>query len=854
MVNKDLPVIEVLSALKRALTQHATIILKAPPGAGKSTLVPLELLNESWLNGKHIWLLEPRRLAAQAVAQRLAHTLSEPLGQTIGLKMRLTTIHSKATRLFVLTEGVATKLIRQDPELNDVGLIIFDEFHERSVPVDLALSLSLDARRLFNPSLKLLVMSATLDDRLLEPILGSVPIIESQGKQYPVAVHHLNQEPRALVPALASSVEKAFRSETGDILVFCPGVGEIQAVKLLLQERQLPDCQIMPLYGDLPIEQQAAVLTPSSTSYRKIILATNVAETSVTIDGVRIVVDSGLARRARFDPNCGFSRLALEPVARANLEQRRGRAGRTAPGVCYRVFTESNERQRVAFAPPQIIDTDCAALALEVIDWGTPINELKWVDTPPSGAWQQAIQLLEQLEATKNGTLTNLGKQMLSLGAHPRLAAMMLKAPPSSQRLACRLAALLGERDIHGRHEAPDCDIDTRLQLLKSGNRHAGRILQVAQQYERSLKNIWSQSSHQSMGALNSSVATSHVSEWDKMQSLDQSVSGPLLMLAYPDRIAKALSAGRYQLRNGQIASFAAPDRLSQKPYLVIADLQGGVQESRVRLAAEIDATDINELYLTQIETVSGIKLDSGSQSLVRFEIKRLGKINLSERIERDLADDEAAPVLVKEIREQRRTPWEHSTNCTAWLARVRFLQNTLNAEQSSPVASKAIVDWPSFDQRALMESLEEWAIPFLNGVRRMDALINVAWLSALHYRLGDRGVRQVDEWAPASIIVPTGNRITIDYSQDPPRIAVRLQEIFGMTDTPRVANGSISLAIELLSPARRPVQVTRDLLSFWKSGYFEVRKELKGRYPKHYWPDDPLIAEPTARAKPRPR
>jgi ATP-dependent helicase HrpB len=566
------------------------------------------------------------------------------------------------------------------------------------------------------------------------------------------------------------------------------------------------------------------VLLPDTLNRRKIILSTNVAETSVTIDGVRVVIDSGLARRARFDPAIGFTRLELQKVACANLEQRRGRAGRTAPGVCYRLFTAADERQRPAFNAPEIMETDCAPLALEVLEWGTPVTELPWVDAPPKGSWQQAIDLLTQLNAIDaHRQLTPAGQAIRRFNAHPRLANMMLLSPKPLRRLACELAALLSERDLKRHDTDRDADVLHRLDLLhRQDTKASKRVLQIVTQFERLLERE---------PAANTATDAIHD-------------AGSLLMFAYPDRIAKQQAPNRFLLTQGTSAYFDHVDALAKHEYLVVVEAQGSPQHPRIQLAASVDAGSIKRGFGHHLVEKNEIHIDHISQSVVKRSFKALGAVIFEERISRELSDDEALPVLMTQLKQQGINGFLQEPTVMHFLERCRFVKRALAVEKAN--------EWPNFDEQSLLETLNEWLMPFCNGIRRLDNLRSVDWLSALRYRLTTPLQKQLDAFAPTHLTVPSGSHIRVDYASDPPRIAVRLQEVFGLKDTPRVADGTIALAIELLSPARRPVQLTRDLSSFWKTGYHEVRKELKGRYPKHYWPDDPLQSEPTARAKPR--
>jgi ATP-dependent helicase HrpB len=826
----SLPIVEALPALAAALAAHPAAVLEAPPGAGKSTVVPL-----ARLAGRQIVMLEPRRLAARAVAARLAATLGEPVGRRVGYRMRLDTRVGRETRIEVVTEGILTRLLEADPALERVGLVIFDEFHERSLAADLGLALCRDAQRHLRPELRLLVMSATLDGEAVARLLGDAPRITSAGRQFPVEVRHAAREPEHVEREVANTVRRALAEGPGDALVFLPGAAEIRRVAENLAAGELPrGTLVRPLYGELAADAQDAALAPAPAGARKVVLATSIAETSLTIEGVRIVVDSGLARRTRFDPGSGMSRLETLPVSLASAEQRRGRAGRLSPGTCYRVYTAAAERRLAPATPAEILEADLAPLVLDLAVWGSAPDALGWLDPPPPAHLAQARSLLTLLGALDAaGRATPLGRRLARLGAHPRLARMLLAARgAAATRLAAQLAALLGERDIaRTRPGERDADLAKRLELL-DGRPVAGleadrgaiaRARRLATAFEREV------------------LALGESAGGPRLEAPD---AGLLLALAYPDRIARRRGeGGRYLLANGRGAAFAGPDGLARREFLVIADLDAGEREARIHLAAAVEPAALAALPGLGLEERERVEWDRREEAVIARRERRLGALLFDELPLRGAHPEAEARAMLTGVAELglAALPWTPAAESLR--ARVAFLRQAL-----PPAAAAA---WPDWSDAALTASLEDWLAPALGGITRRDHLARLDLAAILAARLEHGQRRSLETLAPTHLVVPSGSRVPIDYALDPPRIAVRLQEVFGLATTPAVADGRVRLAIELLSPARRPVQLTRDLESFWARGYAEVRKELKGRYPKHYWPDDPRVAEPTARVRP---
>jgi ATP-dependent helicase HrpB len=821
-------------------------VLQAPPGAGKTTLVPLALLDEPWLARRRVIMLEPRRLATRAAARRMSQLLGQHVGETVGFRVRGETRVGRATRIEVVTEGILTRMLHNDPSLDGTGVVIFDEFHERSLDADLALALTLEARDALRPDLRLLVMSATLDGAHVGRLIGDAPVITSEGKTFPVETRYLDRRPEQRVEnATALAVRRVVASHEGDVLVFLPGTGEIRRTQELLAGADLPSgTRVHPLHGTLsPAEQDAAIL-PSSGGERKVVLATSIAETSLTIEGVRVVIDSGLARVPRFSPRTGMTRLETVRVSQASADQRRGRAGRVAPGVCYRLWAEHEQHHLVAYASPEVLEADLAPLALELAANGVddPAS-LRWLDLPPAAAYAQARELLAELGALERTDedrwrITRKGKRMVELPMHPRLAHMLLEAESLGVlSLACDLAALLGERDpVRSDPGSPaDADVETRLALIR-GKRDA--LPGGAQASSEALRRIRAESDRLLTtlgGKRGRAAASGAVGDGFDM-------AGLMLAFAYPDRIGqlRAPRSGRFLLRNGNGATLAGAQSLSDAPFIVAAELDGRRPESRIFLAARVELDSLEQHFGDQITIEREVMWDSRDRAVVARERERLGAIVLAERALRDPDPEAVATALLDGIREGgiESLPW--SDGARALRQRLAFLHG-LDAS------------WPDVSDAALVESLGTWLGPHLVGVRSVASLGRVDLAGALLALLPWEKRSALDALAPTHVVVPSGSRIPIDYSDSSaPVLAVRLQEMFGLAETPRVANGAVPLTVHLLSPAHRPVQVTRDLAGFWRTSYFEVRKEMRGRYPKHYWPEDPMQAEPTRRAKGR--
>jgi ATP-dependent helicase HrpB len=851
-----LPIEPVLPALRVALRDRRSAVLQAPPGAGKTTRVPLALLEEPWLAERKIVMLEPRRLAARAAAAFMARSLGERVGERVGYRIRMDTRVGLRTRVEVVTEGVLTRLLQADPGLEDVGLVVFDEFHERSLHADLGLALTLQTREVLRDDLRLLVMSATLDGAAVAAVLGDsaaspASVVTGQGRSFPVETRHIDrQADRPVEGAVAAVVRRALADDEGDILVFLPGAAEIRRVEETLWSAELGrGVYVVPLFGNLSQESQDRAIEPSAPGMRKVVLATSIAETSLTIEGVRVVIDSGLMRVPRFSPRSGMTRLETVPVSRASADQRRGRAGRTAPGVCYRLWSEQEEHHLAARGRAEILDADLAALVLELAEAGVADPaRLRWLDAPPAAALAQARELLAQLGALgADGRITEHGRRVARLPAHPRLAHMLLAAAPLGLAgVACDVAALLSERDVFrfDRGTSPDPDITLRVELLHDAARggtprtHVHQATVDRPAVQRAL--AVSRELRRELGAAPPSDP--------RPSSPDPRECGSVLAFAYPDRVAQRRPAGgdsraaapRYLLRNGVGAAFAVPTPLGAAPYIVVAELGGQQPEGRIYLAAPIDVDDIEAQFGEQIVREEVVAWDAGAGAVRARERERLGALVLRERPLPRPDGDAVAAVLLRAVAEDglRTLPWTDSARQLQ--QRVAFLH-------------RLDVTWPDFSDAALAATIGEWLGPHVHGLTRLDELRRLDLTQILLALLTWEQRTALDELAPSHVAVPSGSRIRVDYS-DPssPVLAVRLQEVFGLMDTPRLARGRVALTLQLLSPAHRPVQVTSDLAGFWRTGYFDVKKELKGRYPKHYWPDDPLQAVPTRHVRPR--
>ncbi len=823
---------EALPALRRALAEHRSVVLQAPPGAGKTTRVPLAIMNEPWLAGQRIMVLEPRRLATRAAARRMAASLGESVGATVGFRVRGETRVSARTRIEVVTEGVLTRLLQSDPSLEGIGLVVFDEFHERSLQADLGLALALQAQELLRPELRILVMSATLDGAAVSALLGAAPIVTSEGRQYPVEVRHVGRHEGPHVEgAVAAAVRRALASDEGSVLAFLPGAAEIRRTLDLLANGALPrDVTLHPLYGDLPPEAQDAAIAPAPAGERKVVLASSIAETSLTIDGVRVVVDSGRARVPRFAPRTGMTRLETVRVSRASAAQRCGRAGRTASGVCYRLWAAEEEAGLLERATPEILETDLAPLALDLALAGVrDPRELRWMDVPPAAGLAQARDLLRQLDALDGGgRITAHGRAMAAFGLHPRLAHMLLRARELGVgATACVVAALIEERDVL-RRDAVHREADLRLRVsVVAGDGRAEHhdVDRDAVRRVREQSRVW----RAQLGVRGD-------------EAVDDAATGSLLALAYPDRVAqrRAGAGERFLMRNGLGAVLDDAGALTGSSFLTVADLDGRVPHSRIYLAAPLERAEVERLFASQIVCEDVVQWDPGSGVVLAQRRDRLGSIVLRESPLRDPDQTALAYALLGAIERGDDLALRWSESARRLRERLAFL-HLLGPS------------WPDVSDAALNSTLEEWLLPRLLGLRRRAEVEQLDLVSVLFDLLTWEQRRALDQLAPTHIIVPTESRIPVDYG-DPaaPVLAVRLQELFGLAETPRIGSGAVPLTLHLLSPARRPVQVTRDLAGFWRSSYFAVRKEMRGRYPKHEWPEDPLAATPTRRAKPR--
>lgn len=842
-----LPIEPVLPALAAALTGSGAAVLVAPPGAGKTTRVPLALAGARWLGPRKVVMLEPRRVAARAAARRMASTLGEEVGGTVGFRVRADTRVGRDTRIEVVTEGVLTRMLQGDPTLDDVGLVIFDEFHERSLHADLGLALVLHARAILRPELRVLVMSATIDGAAVAALLGDAPVIVSEGRGYPVETRWLARAPDNRIEGpMSRAIRGAVAGDEGDVLAFLPGAAEIRRVASLLGGGSLPpDVDVVPLYGALPAPAQDRALAPAPDGRRKVVLATSIAETSLTIDGVRTVVDSGLSRLPRFDPGPGMTRLETVRVSRASADQRRGRAGRTAPGVCYRLWAEHDHHGLVAQSPPEILAADLTAFALELAVAGIddPAS-LRWLTPPPEGALAQARELLRQLGALDaRNRVTPHGRAMTSLGVHPRLAHMLIRAAENGTLVrAARLAALLSDRDIaRGDRAGAGVDIATRVDLIAGEGRSHGGTLTVDEDGLRRARADARQIEERVRGALRLSPAARRDAATALVSGGELSV-GALVALAYPDRVARRRDGqpGRYVMRSGAGAMLAEAQHLTTSEWLAVAELDGKRGEARIHLAADIGESEVRRLFADDIVRAEVVDFDEGSGSVVARRAERLGAIALSDVV---VGDPDPTPVAAAFARAIA----ARGIAALPWSDAARRIRDRLAFARATGD------DWPDVSDEALGLTLDDWLGPSLAGLRRLDDLRRLDLGALLLDRLTWRQRARLDEIAPTHLVVPTGSRIPVDYS-DPgaPVLAVRLQEMFGLAETPRIGGGRVAVTLHLLSPAQRPLQVTRDLAGFWRTSYFDVRKDMRGRYPRHHWPENPMEAEPTRRAKPR--
>ena len=820
--------------------------MEAPPGAGKTTRVPLALIDEPWLAGTKLVMLEPRRLAARAAASYMASILGEEVGQTVGYRVRGETRISKRTRIEVVTEGVLARMLSSDAALEEIGLVIFDEFHERSLHADLGLALVLETQRHLRDELRVLVMSATLDGVAVSALLadesGPAPVLRSEGRMFPIDTHYRAPRRDERVEATAARViREALDATEGDVLVFLPGAGEQRRVAERLSGDVMNGVRVHTLHGSMPLAEQDAALAPAPVGTRKVVLSTSVAETSLTVAGVRVVVDCGLSRVPRYDASAGLTRLHTVRVSRASADQRRGRAGRTAPGVSYRLWDQHEDHTLLPSTRPEIVDADLSSLALELADAGiSDPTTLRWLDVPRAGPFAQARALLAQLGALDEvGRITPHGRRMAALPLQPRLAHLAITAAArGALPLGAAIAALLEERDIV-RYDGlpPQSDMRLRTELLRRDGAQGAGGVAVDRDGVRRVRQTADDLARRAAGGSGSAPSRA---AWDDADT------GALLALAYPDRVAQRRSGAepRYLLRNGSGAVLAKHDALHDAPYLAIADLESTSPEARIVRAAPITLEELREDFGEQFVRVQLVEWDERTKAVRARKRTMLGAIVIDDVVWTDADPAVVLQAVVGAIRAQLARSGIEALPFSQAASRLRERMAFVHAHDES---------WPDVSVAALSASLEDWAGPYLDGVRTWAQLASVDWHDALQSLMPWAQRSALERLAPTHLEVPSGSRIALDYS-DPiaPVLAVKLQEVFGWTSTPMLMDGRVSLTLQLLSPAQRPVQVTRDLAGFWRSSYFEVRKELRGRYPRHPWPEDPLTAEATRRAKPR--
>jgi len=820
----EYPVLDVLGDLRRSLSESPVVLLKAPPGAGKSTLLPLHLLNEPWLGSGKIVMLEPRRLAAKSVASRLAELLGERTGGTVGYRIRMESAEGPDTRLLVVTEGILIRMLQNDPGLEGTGMIIFDEFHERNLQADVSLVMAQQCRNLFRPDLKLLLMSATLEDTRLSVRLGA-PVINSDGRLHPVDLRYEPYEQsRSLHDQVAGLVFRALRETPGDVLVFLPGTGEIRRTAVALEERNC-SALVRELYGDLPFHVQQEALNPDPSGRRRVVLSTSVAETSLTIRGITTVIDSGFSRISRFDPQSGLTRLVTVPVTLDAATQRAGRAGRLGPGVCYRLWEQRKTALLQPSRTPEVLEADLAPVLLDFFNWGiSDPFAIGWIDAPPQGHISQGLELLELLGAIRGGAITSTGKQMAALPVHPRLSHMMLSAgtDPAAKALACDIAALLEERDPLRTDYA---DIDLRLSALanfRKGDRYTGDR-SVLDRIDR-LSKFW----RKLIGAPSSGPE-------------DHLRSGILLAAAFPDRLARQLEhhGNRFQVAGGTVLQMQSDDPLIHAGLIVVANAGGGSGHSRVFLAAAVDQAELMRKGEERIE----LQWDEEHEQFRSWRKTWYGELLLSSKQAAVADKEEMSGALLRLIRERGLTWAGMDEAARDFQCRVQCLHQWRKEE-----------GWPDYSDEILLSTLNDWLLPFIDGVNGRSGLQRLDWSMMLRSGFDHSRLRQLEDLVPERMEVPSGSSIRVTYHADgsAPELQVRLQEVFGWMDTPKVNGGRMPVMMHLLSPAFRPVQITRDLRSFWSGTYHEVRKELRSRYPKHSWPEDPFTAAAVRGAKRR--
>ncbi len=860
-----LPIDVVLNDLARTLDKHNAAVLVAPPGAGKTTRVPLALLDEPWARGKKIIVLEPRRIAARASAERMAKTLGERTGETVGYRVRFGSKVSRATRIEVVTEGIFSRQILDDPELNGVAAVLFDEFHERSLDADLGLALARDAQTGLREDLRILVMSATLDGARVASLLGEAPVISSEGRAFPVETRYLGRKPDApLERQMADAIALALRADPGSVLVFLPGAAEIRRTQNFLTERIHDTAiEIVPLFGALDAAVQDRAIAPAPRGHRKVVLATSIAETSLTIEGVRIVVDSGMARVPRYEPDIALTRLETVRASRAAVDQRRGRAGRTEPGVCYRLWDEPQTASLAAYTQPEILSADLSSFVLDLAQWGvSDPATLAFLDPPPAPALKEAKSLLRELGALDgDGRITAEGKSLRALALPPRLSRMIVDSQSfGAGQEAAEIAAVLTERGLGG----DSVDLDARLDAFRRDRSpRASSARDMARRWASQVAATERTFSSPSplVGEGRGGGSTRAVSpgatpfpnpspqgggERKDLRSPDEEIStGLMLAFAFPDRVARNRGNGGFVLANGRGATVDQTSALARAPYVAVAELTGTAAQGRILLAAPITQAEIERNFADQIESVDEISFDRAAMALRARRRKTLHAITLSEAPLALSPSAETARVLADGLISAGldKLPWSKASK--QWRDRVMFLRK---AEGDALQHS-----WPDPSDDALAAQRETWLVPALYDKTSLKELsagdLSEALMTLLPWELRARLERE----APTHFEAPTGTQLAIDYeAEQGPTIAVRLQELFGLNTHPSIAKGKIPLVLELLSPAHRPVQVTRDLPGFWRGSYVAVRSDLRGRYPRHPWPEDPANAMPTRRVKPR--
>jgi ATP-dependent helicase HrpB len=837
---QPLPIESALPELRAALTRARSAVLTAPPGSGKTTIVPPALLAESWLSGRRILVLEPRRIAARAAAHRMAFLAGGEVGGLIGYRTRHENRVGRDTRIEVVTEGILTRRLQSDPGLEGIGLVVFDELHERHLQTDLGLALTLGARAALRDDLHILVMSATLDARPVAALIQG-EIVSATGAMHPVEVSYAARDPERPIPETAAAgIVRALAETRGDVLAFLPGGGEIQrAARILESEEDVRDTVLMPLFGDLPREEQDRALSPDPRGRRKIVLATSIAESSLTIEGVRVVVDAGWMRAPRFDPATGMTRLDTIRVSKASADQRAGRAGRLGPGVCYRLWSEATHHGLAAATAPEILSADLVPLALELAAWGArDAKTLKWIDPPPAAALEQARQILGRLGAIdSSGAIIARGREMARLAMHPRLARMVLAGREAGrERLALELAAILSERDMF----RPDpgggrtINLVERVELLRGRKGAAGRAEPSLGVLDRGGREAVARTLRLWTRGGRSSACE---------EAVDDREAGLLLSFAYPDRIAaeRAPGTGRYQLSNGRGARLPDGQKLLHGEILVAAHLDGRGRESVIHLAAPVAIEALERAAPELLAHRERVAWNGQTESVVAVRETLVGDAVL---LSTPILEPDSSTVLDALVEGLRRIglgalPWSDAAR--ELRERVLFLREQCPED-----------GWPDWTDTGLLGALEEWLGHHLEGMTKRADWSRLELEAILEGLLPWNLRRRLDDEAPTHLEVPSGSRVRIDYATGEPVLAVKLQEMFGLAETPRIARGRVPVLLHLLSPARRPIQVTRDLRGFWDRTYAEVKKELKGRYPRHPWPENPWNATPTRRAKPR--